>query len=113
MIRQARTYLVGAMSGASLIAAAIAVFVLLVSTQVFGDWPIAGLVGGGDANVSTAKEVAAPVAGGAAAGAGKGGAKAAAAAGKGGAAGKANGGAGGGGAAGVGGGEGGGAQTGG
>jgi hypothetical protein len=104
MIRQARTYLVGAMSGASLIAVAIAVFVVLVSTQVFGDFPIAGLVGGGEADVSTAKEAAAPAAG-AGATAGKGAAKAAAAAGKGGAAGKA----GGGGAAGVGGG----AQTGG
>src|SRR4051794_36073340 len=109
MIRQARTYLVGAMSGASLIAVAIVVFVVLVSTQVFGDFPIAGLVGGGDADVSSAKEAAAPAAGGAGAGAtaGKGAAKAAAS-GKGGAAGKA-GGAGGNGAAGVGGGEGGGA----
>src|SRR3954453_7305754 len=112
MIRQARTYLVGAMSGASLIAIAIVVFVVLVSTQVFGDFPIAGLVGGGEADVSTAKEAAAPAVG-AGATAGKGAAKAAAATGKGGAAGKAGGGAGGNGAAGVGGGEGGGAQTGG
>jgi hypothetical protein len=43
MIRQAHTYLVGAMSGATLIAIAIAVFVLLVSAQVFRDWPIAAL----------------------------------------------------------------------
>ena len=48
MIRQARTYLVGAMSGATLIAIAIAVFVLLVSAQVFRDWPIAALGGGDD-----------------------------------------------------------------
>src|SRR3954471_11587427 len=109
MIRQARTYLVGAMSGASLIAVAIAVFVVLVSTQVFGDFPIAGLVGGGEADVSTAKEAAAPTTGGAGAGAtaGIGAAKAAAAAGKGGAAGKAGGGADSNGAAGVGGGGGG------
>lgn len=43
MIRQARTYLVSAMSGAGLIAIAIAVFVVLVSTQVFRDWPLAAL----------------------------------------------------------------------
>ena len=43
MIRQAHTYLVGAMGGATLIAIAIAVFVLLVSAQVFRDWPIAAL----------------------------------------------------------------------
>jgi hypothetical protein len=43
MIRQAQTYLVSAMSGATLIAVAIAVFVLLVSAQVFRDWPIAAL----------------------------------------------------------------------
>ena len=35
MVRQAHTYLVGAMSGATLIAIAIAAFVLLVSAQVF------------------------------------------------------------------------------
>jgi len=59
MIRQARTYFVGAMSGATLIAIAIAVFAVLVSTQVFGDWPIAGLVGGGkEAAVSIAQPVA-------------------------------------------------------
>src|SRR5690349_17194190 len=58
MIRQARTYFVGAISGATLIAIAIAVFAVLVSTQVFGDWPIAGLVGGGkEAAVSTAQPV--------------------------------------------------------
>jgi hypothetical protein len=56
MIRQARTYLVGAMSGATLIAIAIAVFVLLVSAQVFRDWPIAALGSGDDAAaVSDAK----------------------------------------------------------
>jgi hypothetical protein len=48
MVRQAHTYLVGAMSGATLIAAAIAVFVVLVSALVFQDWPIAGLGSGGE-----------------------------------------------------------------
>jgi hypothetical protein len=72
MIRQARTYFVGAMSGATLIAIAIAVFAVLVSTQVFGEWPIAGLVGGGnDAAVSAAK----PATGGAGTAAAEGGAK--------------------------------------
>src|SRR5215218_8274203 len=47
MIRQAHTYLVSAMSGATLIAIAIAVFVLLVSAQVFTDWPLRAL-GNGD-----------------------------------------------------------------
>src|SRR3954462_1921681 len=86
MIRQARNYMVGAMSGAGLIAVAIAVFAVLVSTQVFGDFPIAGLLGGGDAGVSGAKEADAPVAAGTGGGAagGKAGAKAAASTGKGG-----------------------------
>jgi hypothetical protein len=52
MVRQAHTYLVGAMSGATLIAAAIAVFVVLVTAQVFQDWPIAGLGGGGEDSAS-------------------------------------------------------------
>jgi hypothetical protein len=43
MIRQAHTYLVSAMSGVTLIAIAIVAFVLLVSAQVFRDWPIAAL----------------------------------------------------------------------
>jgi hypothetical protein len=60
MIRQAHTYLVGAMGGATLIAIAIAVFVLLVSAQVFRDWPIAALGGGEEAAVSEAQQ-AAPV----------------------------------------------------
>lgn len=60
MIRQAHTYLVGAMSGATLIAIAIAAFVVLVSAQVFRDWPIAALGdGGGDtAALSTAHPAA-------------------------------------------------------
>src|SRR5262249_28307037 len=72
MIRQARTYFVGAMSGASLIAVAIAVFVLLVSTQVFGDWPVAGLLGGDRPAVSDAREAAVASGGGNEAAAGKG-----------------------------------------
>src|ERR1700709_70059 len=55
MIRQAHTYLVGAMGGATLIAIAIAVFVMLVSAQVFRDWPIAALGGGGDEAASVSK----------------------------------------------------------
>src|SRR5688500_13713709 len=62
MVRQAHTYLVGAVSGATLIAIAIAAFVLLVSAQVFGDWPIAGL---GDAQ-ETAVHESQPVTGAAA-----------------------------------------------
>ena len=46
MIRQAHTYLAGAVSGTALIAAAVAIFVLLVSVQAARDWPFAGLVGG-------------------------------------------------------------------
>jgi hypothetical protein len=53
MVRQAHTYLVGAMSGATLIAAAIATFVVLVSVQVFEAWPIAGLDGGGNEGTSS------------------------------------------------------------
>jgi hypothetical protein len=55
MIRQAHTYLVSAMSGAALIAVAIAVFVVLVSAQVFKDWPIAGLGGDGDESVPVSR----------------------------------------------------------
>jgi hypothetical protein len=60
MIRQAHTYLVSAMSGATLIAIAIAAFVLLVSAQVFRDWPVAALGSGDDsASVSKAEPVGA------------------------------------------------------
>ena len=48
MVRQAKSYLVGAMSGAGLIAAAVIAFVLLVSALVFEDLPVVGLTGGGD-----------------------------------------------------------------
>ena len=43
MVRQAHTYLVGAVSGTALIAAAVVAFVLLVSAQAFRDWPLPGL----------------------------------------------------------------------
>ena len=56
MVRQAHTYLVGAVSGVTLIAIAIAAFVLLVSAQVFTDWPIPGS-GDDEAAVSTAQPV--------------------------------------------------------
>ena len=58
MVRQAHTYLVGAVSGATLIAIAIAAFVLLVSAQVFGDWPIAGLGGSQETAVHESQPVA-------------------------------------------------------
>lgn len=65
MIRQARAYLFSAMSGAALIAISIAVFVVLVSTQVFTDWPIAALGGSDDrATVSQARPVAGSASGG-------------------------------------------------
>jgi hypothetical protein len=57
MIRQAHTYLVGAMGGATLIAVAIAAFVMLVSAQVFTDWPLAGLGKSSDQGVSDARAV--------------------------------------------------------
>jgi len=61
VVRQAHTYLVGAMSGATLIAIAIAAFVVLVSAQVFGNWPIAALGdGGGSSSVSANHAVAGP-----------------------------------------------------
>src|SRR5262245_41411051 len=53
MVRQAHTYLVGAVSGATLIAAAIAAFVVLVSMQVFEAWPIVGLGGSDNEGSST------------------------------------------------------------
>lgn len=80
MVRQAHTYLVSAMSGATLIAAAIAVFVVLVSVQVFDAWPIDGFGGGDDRSSVSPAQLAAPgsvdVAGAGAAGAAAGGASA-------------------------------------
>jgi hypothetical protein len=60
MIRQAQTYLVSAMSGATLIAIAIVVFVLLVSVQVFRDWPIAALGGNDEPHISDSRATSAP-----------------------------------------------------
>jgi len=48
LIRQARTYLLGAMSGTALIAVAVVAFVVLVSAQAFKNWPLADLGGGSD-----------------------------------------------------------------
>jgi hypothetical protein len=66
MIRQAHAYLAGAVSGTALIAAAVVVFVLLVSAQAFRDWPIPGLGGSNDrASITTgssAKGAGAPTA---------------------------------------------------
>jgi hypothetical protein len=62
MIRQAHTYLVGAMGGATLIAIAIAAFVMLVSAQVLRNWPL-GALGGEDAAVSEAQPAGPTVAG--------------------------------------------------
>src|SRR4051794_24092378 len=63
MIRQAHTYLVGAVGGATLIALAIVAFALLVSAQVFKDWPIAALGSDDTAAVSSGQEVPAGLAG--------------------------------------------------
>jgi len=61
MVKQARNYMVGAMSGAGLIAAAVVAFVLLVSALVFEDLPVLGLGGGGnEASVSANEPAAAP-----------------------------------------------------
>jgi hypothetical protein len=54
MIRQAHTYLAGAVSGTALIAAAVVSFVLLVSFQALRDWPLAGISLGGDDNAASA-----------------------------------------------------------
>jgi len=54
MIRQAHTYLAGAVSGTALIAAAVVAFVMLVSIQALRDWPLAGISLGGDDNAASA-----------------------------------------------------------
>jgi hypothetical protein len=48
VIRQAHSYLAGAVSGTALIGAAVVAFVMLVSLQALKDWPLAGIGGGGD-----------------------------------------------------------------
>jgi hypothetical protein len=58
MVRQARTYFAGAVSGVTLIGIAIALFVVLVSAQVFHEWPIAALgFGHHDSAVAPAKSL--------------------------------------------------------
>jgi hypothetical protein len=58
MVRQARTYFAGAVSGVTLIGIAIALFVVLVSAQVFHDWPVAALgFGHDDSAVAPAKSL--------------------------------------------------------
>ena len=53
MIRQAHTYLAGAVSSTALVAAAVVAFVLLVSFQALRDWPLAGISIGGDDSAVT------------------------------------------------------------
>jgi hypothetical protein len=61
MIRQAHTYLVGALSGVVVIAIAIAAFVVLVSAQVFHDLPIPALSSSDQKTaVSSGKAVSSP-----------------------------------------------------
>jgi hypothetical protein len=53
MIRQAHTYLAGAVSSTALVATAVVAFVLLVSFQALRDWPLAGIGIGGDDSAAT------------------------------------------------------------
>lgn len=76
MIRQAHTYLAGAVSGTAMVAAAVVAFVLLVSFQALKDWPLAGISLGGDDSSATVPSN--PAAGSAGPGAGTGAAGAAA-----------------------------------
>jgi hypothetical protein len=57
MIRQAHSYLVGAVSGTALVAMAVVAFVLLVSFQALRDWPLADIGGGDEAAVSSGQPV--------------------------------------------------------
>ncbi len=58
MVRQAHNYLAGAVSGTALVAAAVVVFVMLVSFQALKDWPLTDLIGGDDgASVSNGHAV--------------------------------------------------------
>lgn len=62
LVRQAHSYLAGAVSSTVLIASAVLAFVLLVSVQAFRDWPVSGLgLGGGDRDVSVSSGQAASV----------------------------------------------------
>lgn len=57
MVRQARTYFLGAMSGTVLIVAAVVVFVVLVSAQALRHWPLSGFGGEGSDRVKVAPAV--------------------------------------------------------
>src|SRR5262245_43274000 len=82
MVRQAHTYLAGAVSATALVSAAVVAFVLLVSLQALKDWPLAALGGDDDAALSPARPAGSG--GGASAGAGSPGAAQAGAASRGG-----------------------------
>jgi len=58
VIRQAHTYLAGAVSGTALIATAIVAFVVLVSLQAVRDWPLANIGGDDQTGVSAAQPAA-------------------------------------------------------
>lgn len=60
MIRQAHTYLAGAVSSTALVAAAVVAFVMLVSFQALKDWPLAGIGIGGDDSAATGPSVPGP-----------------------------------------------------
>jgi hypothetical protein len=55
VIRQAHSYLAGALSGTALIALAIVAFVVLVSLQAVRDWPLADVGGGDQAGISAGR----------------------------------------------------------
>ncbi len=57
MVRQAQTYLAGAVSATALVSAAVVAFVLLVSFQALKDWPLAALGGGDESSLSPARPV--------------------------------------------------------
>ncbi|HET9162413.1 MAG TPA: hypothetical protein VFN89_03065 [Solirubrobacterales bacterium] len=63
MVRQARNYLAGAVSGTALIGGAVVVFVMLVSLQGLRDWPLAALNGGEDSGGATVAPAGAAVSG--------------------------------------------------
>src|ERR1700734_4069035 len=65
MIKQAHTYLVGALSGVTLIGIAIAVFVVLVSAQVFHELPIVNVSSPDDNAAAVSQAQALPADGGA------------------------------------------------
>lgn len=59
MVRQAHSYLAGAVSGTALIASAIVAFVVLVSLQAVRDWPLANVGGAAETTgISTARPAA-------------------------------------------------------